>query len=250
MLAHISQRVSPGLKTSLQNTVVAVDGGRCSQPVSLRLATSDKDVFRRVFIYEEYAPLRGIENVRTIVDCGANIGLASLYLLDSYPSAQLMAIEPDPGNAAICRLNLSSFGKQAAVETTGVWSHGNWECPARLKLEQNAGDNREWSITVRAARREEDADATGVSMAAICERTGGIDLLKVDIEGAEQFIFSGNSASWLSQVRNIAIELHNEVCRQAFWKALDGFEFESFQARETVFIKNLRVAAQPIVRQI
>jgi hypothetical protein len=103
---------------------------------------------------------------------------------------------------------------------------------------------------VREARPEENADATGVSMAGICERTGGIDLLKVDIEGAEQFIFSANSASWLSRVRNIAIELHNEVCRQAFWKALDGFEFESFRARETVFIRNLRPVAKPTLRQI
>lgn len=242
MLAHGSEKVSPGLGARLRNKILTLDVDCCTQPVSLRLATSDKDAFRQIFVYEEYFPLLGLESIRTIVDCGANIGLASLYLLDRYPFARLLAIEPDPGNAALCRQNLSSAGDRVCVETIGVWSHGDWGCPARLRLDRSAGDHRDWSITAREAGVAEEADATGVSMTAICERTGGIDLLKIDVEGAEEFIFSGRSVSWLSRVRNIAIELHNEKCRKAFWRALEGFEFESFQSRETVFIKDLRTA--------
>jgi FkbM family methyltransferase len=167
-----------------------------------------------------------------------------MYLLDRYPSATLLAMEPDTDNAAMCRRNLSAFGDRVRVETRGIWTHGDWEFPARLRLDRSGGDHRDWAIMVREAGVEEEAETTGVSMEAICERAGEIDLLKIDIEGTEEFIFAGNSASWLAHVRNIAIELHNEKCRDAFWRALDGFEFESFHARETLFIKNLRVAGK------
>jgi FkbM family methyltransferase len=248
MFAHAAQKMAPALSAGLRNTVLTLNVDGCSQPVSLRLATSDKDAFRQIFVYEEYSPLRGLENIRTIVDCGANIGLASLYLLDRYPLARLLAIEPDPGNAAMCRQNLFSSGGRVCVETMGIWSHGDWGRPARLRLDRSAGDRRDWSITVREAGVAEEADATGVSMSAICQRTGEIDLLKIDVEGAEELIFSGSSVSWLARVRNIAIELHNEKCRQAFRRALEGFEFESFQSRETVFIKNLRPAGKTVFR--
>jgi FkbM family methyltransferase len=243
-LAHLSQKIFPVLGAHLRNNVWVLDAACCSRPISLRLATSDYSVFRQIFIYQEYAPLAGIRNVRTIVDCGANIGLASMYLLDRYPSATLLAMEPDTDNAEMCRRNLSAFGDRVRVETTGIWTHGDWGLPARLRLERSGGDHRDWAITVREAGVEEEAETTGVSMEAICERAGEIDLLKIDIEGTEELIFGGNSASWLARVRNIAIELHNEKCRDAFRRALDGFEFESFHARETLFIKNLRVAGK------
>lgn len=248
-LTHLFQKIFPALKARLRNKIVVLNVDCCSQPVSLRLATSDKDVYRQIFVYKEYAPLQGIENVRSIVDCGANIGLASLYLLDCYPSAKLLAIEPDSENAEICRRNLSPFGDRANVESLGIWSHGAWCSPARLRLDRTAGDRRDWSIVVREAGQKEVADTTGVSMDAICARVGDIDLLKIDIEGAEELIFSAGSFPWLSRVRNIAIELHNDKCREVFWRALDGFEFESFSARETVFIKNLRVA-KSVPRQL
>jgi FkbM family methyltransferase len=249
MFAHMFQKLFPGLGARLRSVVRVLDVDCCSKPVSLRLGTSDKDVFRQVFIYEEYAPLQGIDDVRVIVDCGANIGLASMYLLDRYPSATLLAIEPDPENAAMCRRNLSRFGSRACVETAGIWSRGDWGCPARLRLDRNAGDGREWSIVVREATNGEDTETAGVGMDAICDRTGEIDLLKIDIEGAEEIIFSRDSASWLQRVRNMAIELHNEKCRKAFWRVLEtAFEFESLHARETVFIKNLRFAGKAIPR--
>jgi FkbM family methyltransferase len=248
MLAHLSQKAFPGPSARLRSNVRVLDATCCSQPVSLRLATSDYSVFRQVFIYDEYAPVAGLENIRTIVDCGANIGLASMYLLDRYPAATLLAIEPDVDNAAICRRNLSGFGHRACVETTGVWTHGDWGLPARLRLDRSSGDHRDWAITVHEARVEEAAETAGVSMDAVCKRVGDIDLLKIDIEGTEELIFAGNSSSWLSRVRNIAIELHGEKCRSTFWRALDGFEFESFHARETVFVKSLRAVERAVPR--
>jgi FkbM family methyltransferase len=240
MAAHMTRKVSPGLPSRLRRGLKGIRADCCSVPVHLRLATSDKDAFGQIFIRHEYAPCSRLEDIRTIVDCGANIGLASLYLLDRYPSASVLAIEPDPDNAALCRRNLEPYGERVSVETAGVWPHGSWESPTRLRLDRSGGDRRDWAITVREARPDEPTDSKGVGMAAVCQRAGGrIDLLKMDIEGTEEILFSDPDTSWLSCVRNIAIELHNERCRSSFAAALSAFEFESSRSGESVFIRNL-----------
>jgi hypothetical protein len=63
-------------------------------PIRLRRRTSDFDVFRQIFLCRQYA-LRPKEPVEYIVAAGANIGLASVYLLRRFPLARVIAIEPD-----------------------------------------------------------------------------------------------------------------------------------------------------------
>jgi FkbM family methyltransferase len=48
-----------------------------------------------------------------------------------------------------------------------------------------------------------------------------VDLLKIDIEGAEEAVFSADT-SWLDRIRNIVIELHSKECSDAFFKAIAG----------------------------
>src|SRR5262249_35244366 len=45
------------------------------------------------------------DQVRVIIDCGANIGLTSLYLAAHYPHARVYSVEPDAENFALLRLN-------------------------------------------------------------------------------------------------------------------------------------------------
>jgi hypothetical protein len=43
-----------------------------------------------------------------------------------------------------------------------------------------------------------------------------IDILKVDIEGAEKIVFSKNYEEWIKKEKNIFIELHDEECKSNF----------------------------------
>ena len=70
-----------------------------------------------------------------ILDCGANIGLASIYFRRRYPRAKLTAFEADPRLASICRRNLAVHasadgwrviaGRAWPDCETQVESHGN-----------------------------------------------------------------------------------------------------------------------------
>src|SRR4029453_13165504 len=59
-----------------------------------------------IFIHESLDFDSDVPSPR-ILDCGANIGLASIYFKGRYPHAQLTAFEPDPRLASICRSNLA-----------------------------------------------------------------------------------------------------------------------------------------------
>jgi hypothetical protein len=56
-----------------------------------------------------------------------------------------------------------------------------------------------------------------------------IDLLKIDIEGAENELFRTNYESWLPRTRAIVLEIHNHFrpdCSSVLEKALSQFHFK------------------------
>jgi FkbM family methyltransferase len=182
-------------------------------PVALRLRSTDADVYGQVIRREEYRPAAGPEAPAVIVDCGANVGFTSAYLLSRFPAARVIAIEPFPTNAALCRQNLAPYGPRAQVLEAAVWSR----CTT-LSFEQM--DGNEWGVRVSptgiGAVRGIDIPSLGLPR---------IDLLKIDIEGSEQELFSNGAERWLPSVANIAIELHGQSCSKAFFAALAGYEY-------------------------
>ena len=48
------------------------------------------------------------DSVGTIIDCGANIGISSLYFASIYPSARIYSVEADPENLAILKSNTTA----------------------------------------------------------------------------------------------------------------------------------------------
>jgi hypothetical protein len=63
-----------------------------------------------------------------------------------------------------------------------------------------------------------------------------VGVLKVDIEGAETQVFKDSSAPWLSQVRNVMIELHGKEAEATVLAALPFQHFARSRSGElTVF---------------
>ncbi len=67
-----------------------------------------------------------------------------------------------------------------------------------------------------------------------------IDILKIDIEGAERELFADNPSVWLDRVENLFIELHGEEAERIFNKAMSEYEFERGVDRETVYCRNIK----------
>jgi FkbM family methyltransferase len=197
---------------------VAIPG--LAHPLWFRHGTSDVLAIRQVFVRHEYRWLHHLQNIQTIVDIGANIGAAAVAFLHQFPKARLIAVEPAAGNFAVLQQNLAPFADRAVAVHAAVWP-----TPARLQLHGGFRDSLDWSFQVRPAQDiSAEPSVEGITIPQLLEqqRIDGIDLLKIDIEGAEGELFRGDT-SWLTRVRHLCIELHDDDCRQAFEHALQPY---------------------------
>jgi len=211
-----------------------------SHPLLMRPGTSDREVLGQIFIEEEYRPMV-LSRPQAIIDLGANVGYSSAYFLSQYPEATVLAVEPDPGNYAICVSNLAPFGSRGKAVLGAAW-------PESSKLALNRGawrDGREWSTQVKSVGGEDTASAyvEGYDIPALIQMSGfaEIDLLKIDIEKSEIELFSRNTEQWLPRVRNICIELHGPDCEAVFFRALSEYSYDLSRSNELTICRNLRL---------
>lgn len=201
-------------------------------PVYLRLGSSDVPTFDQIFAQEQYSPVGNLDpSPRTLIDCGANVGYATVYLLNRYPNLTAIVVEPDSANIEVCRRNLMAYSDRVQIFHAGVWN-----CNSRLVL-SGVG----WGVHVREANPNEASDVEAIDLTFLINAlpVNKADLLKVDIEGSEIVVFDDSSVSWLPQVRNIVIEFHGEQCSAKFFKALRDYRYDLFESGELTLCLNL-----------
>src|SRR3984893_1559612 len=89
-------------------------------PVHLRMQTSDPSTYAEILLRGEYAfdlPF----SPRTIVDAGANIGMASIYFAHKYPQAKIIAIEAEASNFDILTRNVRPYPAIISVHAA-LWN--------------------------------------------------------------------------------------------------------------------------------
>ena len=202
-------------------------------PVFLRPATTDPVVYSEIFvqrIYDVSLPA----TARFIIDAGANIGLSSVFFSNRYPEATVVAIEPSNDNMALLRKNAASY-PNVHPHLAGLWPYSG---PLRIT---NAGAE-EWAIKVEACSQQE-SDLTGITIPDILEeyQVKQIDLLKIDIEGAEWPLFFDTPPTWLGSVNLLIIELHRRENGGSFdimVKLMENHHLKLFNTSDDVYIFN------------
>ncbi len=190
-------------------------------PVACRYGSSDFKVFNQIFFQDEYAPAQVSKDAKLIVDCGAYVGYSTMYFLQKYPNADLIAVEPDSRNYVLLKQNLEQYADRVTIINSAIWSH-----KTRLKIRRRA--HGEWATTVAECGDDERADLEALDIPAILARSrhSRVDLLKLDIEGAEGVLFTRNYESWIDLVDVFVIEIHGDSYEKIFLRALSGGKFE------------------------
>jgi FkbM family methyltransferase len=174
--------------------------------VRFRPNTTDFWTFNEVLVDGLYAGILAAAPIRTVIDLGANIGFASLYLRAHAPEARILAVEPDAANVALLEHNLPD-----ATILQGAF----WYVDGPVPFEAAT------PTTGAVAESATSVTVPGYTMASIVDRSGFdiVDVLKVDIEGAERHLFAGDN-SWLDRVRGLVLEFHGDA------RAASGFDTE------------------------
>ena len=161
---------------------------------------SDLQTLCTVLGREEYA-VDLQEEPRIIIDLGSNIGLSLLYFALRYPHARVYGFEPNPHAFERLQKNIRDFPNVRAFQLAVSSRDGSTEFYANKKKSISS------SFRVRPGRAEKINVPTRSLPSLLEERKiDRVDILKFDVEGAEEEIFSAPKA--LEHIENIIGEVH------------------------------------------
>jgi FkbM family methyltransferase len=166
---------------------------------------------------------------RAIIDLGAHIGMSVLFFSERYPSARILAVEPNPANFAKLERNVAGIPNVALMPVAVGGEPGTgW-----LDVGQES-----WRSMLVGDPDEAEAVRVPVrTLDQLVERFGcepAETLLKVDVEGAEWEVLSRatDPRSFLA----VLGDLHRDllpVPPESFFSLFDGLRVEGEDTAST-----------------
>ena len=202
------------------------------KPLIIRRGTTDSIVFRSIFMIGEFKLPVQI-HPKLIIDVGAYTGLSTLYFAQEYPEAKIIAVEPEDSNFEILEKHTRNLKNVSRIKA-GLWNKETY-----LKI-IDTGTGK-WGFKVEEAAENDNYDIKAVTVDKLLKDSGftHIDILKLDIEGAEKELFSDNYQSWLDKVNIIVLELHDRFipgCSDALYSAINPEDWEEYKSGEKLIL--------------
>ena len=186
-------------------------------------------LLREIFFKGEYSFEAGTESP-VILDCGANIGMATLYFKYLYPKARISSFEADPVTASVLKKNVEQNRLVDVSVHNLMLSNKEGELPF-YTCEEVAGIPSMSGNPNRTLNHREILVKAGKLSTYI---EGPVDLLKLDVEGGEWDVMADLLESGkIKLVRKMVIEYHHKIdgqasCFSKFLSLLEegGFEYQ------------------------
>jgi FkbM family methyltransferase len=208
--------------------------------IKLRDNTSDFFIFSQIFIRKDYKlffdeVIKEIDLERqvNIIDAGANIGLATLYFYAYIPNSIIIMLEPEKNNFEILEYNI----KQNIPDNQNIipLKAALWYEDTQLEIGNEFRDKSHCAFTVSTVTglTNNELLTNAYSLSSIMKKyqLEGIDILKMDIEGAEKDIFKYKDEIdyFLPKCKFVAIEVHEEFIKEK--EILDILESHNFSVQ-------------------
>ena len=191
-----------------------------THPILIRPGTQDSHTIINNVVRKEYDQMKLSTPPKWMIDAGAYIGDTSAYFLSRFPELCIVALEPNPSAYQMAKLNLEPYGSRAILLQKGLYTSDG--------IAFFSGDNTGASI----GKTGFEIDCTTVL--TLLERFSipRIDILKMDIEGAEEAIFNAEPERWLSRVNMLIIEIHGSDIKPMITRVLteNGFSMRQYRS--------------------
>jgi len=186
------------------------------------------NLYREIFVRQHYY-FRADTDSPLIFDCGANLGMATLYFKWLYPKARIEAFEPDPTTFAVLKRNVT----QNRLPNVVTHNCALWSDDGEIEFFVDRTTPGSLLMSTDSSRLEGEAIKIPGRRLSDCV-SGPMDFLKLDVEGAEHRILCDLLSSGKSQfVKQMVIEYHHHIgnersCLADFLRLLEqaGFEYQ------------------------
>ncbi len=171
-----------------------------SYPLYFRGGSSDLANFDQIFGLKELSVPLARAPAR-VLDLGAYVGYAAVYLAHLYPDAEIVCVEPSPSNFKLLTLNTASYPRIRRLNGA-VWSKS-----ARLSV--NGHELGDWGAHFTAGNEDAVTQAWPVDEILRLNGWDRADLIKCDVEGTEREIFADRGARWHQEAQCVTVETHD-----------------------------------------
>lgn len=173
---------------------------RSGQQLTIRKPpVEDLPLAWEIFVTETYKFPWPLENVRRVVDLGANVGYSALYFSGQFPKAHIDAFEPHP-------VHLQQLRELVVAN----------HLENRVTVHPVAAGSKQRTGFLSDAGCSSTVAVQGIPITVIdwfsSEQSRSVDLLKVDIEGSESELIADPRISHL-KIPYVVVEWHGQVER-------------------------------------
>lgn len=165
-------------------------------PIVVRPGTDDVPAVVNNAIREEYGQFATSFDPDVIVDAGAYIGDTSAYFLSRFPMSRVVALEPNEDSFLLASRNLLPYGDRVSLLKTALWTE--------------VTTVRFGGVQTCAAIGSQGIEISTETITSLMTKLNltFIDLLKLDIEGAESQVVPAGVGDWLDKVGTLCLETH------------------------------------------
>lgn len=172
--------------------------------------------------------------IKNIIDAGANIGVETLRFQVLYPNTQILSIEAEPGNFTVLSQNFLN-NKLVTTINGALWSKSGELLYIKNDLEVS---KESFSVT------EQSTNSTPIQSYSLNDllkimNWEEVDILKIDIEGAEYEVFTKNTDNWIDKIKCLIFEVPDNDkpgSTQAIYNALSKINFNTYICGENLVL--------------
>lgn len=196
---------------------------KLEHPIMLRPGPQDAETVVHTVVREEYGDFKPEREPKVMIDAGAYIGDTSAYFLSRFKHLRIVTLESSRETYEAASANLGAYGDRVTLLSKGLAGKAG-----RLKVSGN---------TTGASLGDDgdEIDCTSVSELLNTFKVDRIDILKMDIKGAETEIFRTDVGQWLPRVDHVLIEVHGPEAERVVLGTLRDARFVIRQHRSVYY---------------
>ncbi|WP_162197488.1 FkbM family methyltransferase [Methanosarcina sp. 2.H.A.1B.4] len=175
MLRYTPLRILASVSRYKKNYVCKIDKYKVEAPDLLSLYIENKDIF----VNQIYGFTSTTEKPR-ILDCGGYIGMSTLYFKKIYPKARITTFEPDPNIFQILKRNV----ERNNVTDVELVNSAVSKIDGTLKFDEEGSDG---GSLIGSHPNNKQIKVKSCRLSSYLKEP--VDLLKMNIEGAEWEVF-------------------------------------------------------------